>query len=408
MNRKVVAFIAVISLFAVSLSCGGGKNTKSNSSSSSEQSSMRGQADGYAKIFDDDEALALDRALDDAKNNLVKKKLGEDVSGSSTMANYRLVENIVKTKSFGLVRDVRVVKKWKDSGVMFVTIEGTVEPKAVSEAIADILDTYGRPKFMVLVKETFEGTRNEPGFTETEIVMQDIMGTQGFEFVDPMMTQQLMKQQAASMSKAMNGRIDDSVKQVLLNSAGAEVIILGQASTSDQTAVLQQYGSQNMKSKRVNLQLKAIDVYTGRIIATKSLRAAGLDIDPESASRKAISQALRSSNGLGSREKTGAFMEAIVHQFVKSATQRTITLSIGGLDYENLRKFQNQVEHRIRGVQKVVSRGQAGRFANVDVYFAGKTNDFADELRAKSENMGFKVRVSESYPNRLVLVVEPR
>ena len=71
----------------------------------------RGQETGYATIFDNDTALARDRATDDAKSKLVVKILGENISGSSLMENYELVSNIVEAKSYGLVKNVQHYQK---------------------------------------------------------------------------------------------------------------------------------------------------------------------------------------------------------------------------------------------------------------------------------------------------------
>ena len=238
----IIVFSLVLAMGAVS--CGGGKQVKKKSKS--EKTSVqtnRGQATGYATIFDDDTALARDRATDDAKSKLVRQVLGETIEGRSIMKNYELVANIVEAKSIGLVKHDQIIKQWKEGSEYFVTIEGTVEATAVEDAIADILNTYGRPKFMVLIQETFEGKKNMPGFTETEMVIQEVMGNSGFEFVDAAMTQQLMKNDRKSMNNAMAGRVGEQEQQLLLNDAGAEVIIIGTAETSDQSGALSAYGA---------------------------------------------------------------------------------------------------------------------------------------------------------------------
>ena len=69
-----------------------------------------------------------------------------------------------------------IIKKWQEGTEYFVTIEGTVEASVVEDAVEDALNRYGKPKFMVLIKETFNGKENLPGFTETEMLIQEIMG----------------------------------------------------------------------------------------------------------------------------------------------------------------------------------------------------------------------------------------
>ena len=107
MKRKSYIVTFSILFLAGIISCGGGgKTTKSGSSGEKN----RGQATGYAAIFDGDNALARDRARDDAQNKLVKKILGNTVSGQSLVEDFQLVSSIVETKSIGLVKDLKIIK----------------------------------------------------------------------------------------------------------------------------------------------------------------------------------------------------------------------------------------------------------------------------------------------------------
>jgi len=400
-------------LLTVFASCGGGKSVKDDSTSGSSKKSSqqnRGQETGYATIFDNDTALARDRATDDAKSKLVKKVLGENISGTSLMENYELVANIVEAKSYGLVKNVEIIKKWQEGTEYFVTIEGTVEPSVVEDAIEDALNRYGRPKFMVLVKETFNGKDNIPGFTETEMLVQEIMGNSGFQFVDAAMTQELMKREKAKMQKAVSGSVSEDVQDLLLDDAGAEVIIVGTAETKAQgAATLQRMGATEMKSRSAIIRIKAIDVYTGDILASTSKQAPGLHIEDETASKKAIEAALKQILGKTDDDgkfAAGPFMETIVKKFVKAANAREIKVLIAGLEANDLRTFRDQVSNRIRGVSQVMEKGRVGKAARLEVLFAGKTPDFEQELTAKANAMGFDIDVKSSRPNKLEIVAK--
>lgn len=405
MKRTIAVFLSLFMLVAL-VSCGGGKQVKTTKKN---QVKNKGTATGYATIFDNDTALARDRAIGDAKIKLVRKVMGETLSGTSVMKDFELVSNIVKARSMGLVKHDRITKQWQAGTEYFVTIEGIVEPAAVEDAIASILNTYGKPKFMVLIQETFDRRRSTPGFTQTELIIQELMGNSGFEFVDASMTQELMKRDRRRMNKAIRGQVSNDVQELLLNDAGAEVIIIGTARTNDQSNVLRAYGAANMKSKAAIVSLKAIDVYTGRILASITRNAPGIHIDSTTASKNAVGAALKKilgkNNEMTGKFEMGPFMRTITGKFVKAANNRQINLLVTGLDYNGLRKFRNNVSQRIRGVQSVNPKGQLGRAARLEVYFAGKTSEFTDELMAKAGNMGFSIKVKESYPNKLVLLV---
>ncbi|MCL1864234.1 MAG: DUF6175 family protein [Spirochaetes bacterium] len=407
MKKGSILILSFI-LITMSFSCGGGKNKKDDSSGkqSASNSSNRGQETGYATIFDNDTSLARDRATDDAKSKLVVKMLGETISGTSVMKDFELVSNIVEAKSYGLVKNPKIIKQWQESSEYFVTIEGTVETAVVQDAIADALNRYGRPKFMVLIEETLNGKKNAPGFTETEMLIQEIMGNSGFQFVDAAMTQQLMKSEKSKMQKAVSGSVSEDVQDLLLGDAGAEVIIIGTAETKAQDAALKNLGSAAMKSRSAIIRLKAIDVYSGNILASTSKNAPGLHIEDETASKKAIEAALKQILGKtdeNNKFQTAEFMNTIIKKFVQAANGREIKVLIAGLDGAELRTFKDQISNRVRGVKQVLEKGRDGKAARLEVIFAGKTHEFEEELSAKAKNMGFQINVTSSRPNKLIM-----
>ncbi len=410
MKKGLILTLSFI-LITVFASCGGGKNVKDDKKSNSttkEENSNRGQATGYATIYDDDKALARDRAIDDAKNKLVAKILGDTVSGSSLVEDFKLVSSVIEAKSYGLVKNDKIIEEKQDGNAYIVTIEGTVETAAVEDAIKDALNRYGKPKFMILIKETFEGAQNNPGFTVTELKMESIMGELGFDFVDAATTQELMKKDKAKMLKAVSGSVSADV-QDLLSGIGADIIITGESKTKDQSAALKSnFGSSNMQSKSAIINIKAIDVYTGKTLASISENAPGLHIEAETASKMAIENCLKKSTFLGKKDdegsfKSGRFISSIIKKFVEAATEREITVLVAGLSTEELKNFENQLLNRIRGVKKLNEKKQEGKSVNLEVIFSGKTTDFRDELTAKAEKIGFKIDIKSTTPNKLMM-----
>jgi len=416
--KKATAFASCLLLLVALASCGGGKNIKQETSSnefsygekSVDTKPVRDKAEGVAAIFDNDRALARDRAINDARNKLVEKVLGTTVSGSSMVEDFQLVKLLIEEKSYGLVKNEKILSESYESDMCRVMLEGTVLTAVAEDAIEDALNRYGRPKFMMLISETFERHMNAPGFTETEMLMQERMGSAGFEFVDVQVVQDLMKRQYGQMSRAMSGQISQDIQDLLLNDNGAEVIIIGTAQTRDQSGVLEEY-TKNMKSKSAIVRLKAIDMYTGRVLATTSKDAPGVHTQSDTASKRAIEAVLKKIIG-GKDEGTGAskpgpFMAEIIKQFVKSATHRPINVYITGLNYNGLKEFREQVSHRVRGVQQVNDKGRVGSAARLEVLFTGTTAEFTDELKAKSEKLGFQIEIPQSFPNRVTLQAKP-
>jgi hypothetical protein len=412
MKSRIAVVVSICLIYGLA-SCGGGKAVKTEESQTltidekkGKVTPTRGRAKGVAAIFDNDKALARDRAINDARNKLVEQVLGATISGQSVMKDFELVSMLVESRSYGLVKDEKIVDEKSDADMYTVEIEGTVEQAAVEDAIESALNRYGRPKFMVLINETFEGKTNMPGSTETEYLIQEKMGNSGFQFVDIKTVKDLMRKQRAKMNMALNGEINPDVQNLLLDDQGAEVIVVGTAQTKDQSEALRGL-SKNMKSKSAIIRLKAIDLYTGRILATTSRNAPGVHIESDTASKKAIENVIRlvlgDKNESTGKFKIGPFMDEIIRQFVKAATHRQINLAVRGLDYNGLKKFRDQVQNRIRGVQQVLDKGRSGTAAKVEVYFAGTTNEFLDELKAKSDKMGFAIEIPENFPNRATI-----
>ncbi|MBN1499886.1 MAG: flagellar assembly protein T N-terminal domain-containing protein [Spirochaetes bacterium] len=405
--KKFILIMSILFLTVFTVSCGGGSQVKKGGKSVDP---MFGEDTGIAKIYDDDIALARDRAIDDAMNKLVKQKLGQTVSGRSVVEDFALIESIVETRSTGMVKNYKVIKEEAKDGHYWVTISGTVYPQAVNDTIRATLENYGRPRFMVLVKETFEGKVNMPGLTVTELTMMNIMSKAGFEFVDAAMTQELLRKERAKMTKAMSGQVSSDVQSLLLDDAGAEVIIIGESKTTDQSAALAKYNT-NMQSKSAIINLKAIDVYTGRILATVSADAPAAHINADTASKQAIQKCLERAAVLGKNDdagkfQSGAFINEISKKFLEAATRRIITINVAGLDNKDLSKFREVLENRVRGISKVYLRGSSGSVSKLEVQFAGKTEDLSDELNGKGDSLGFTINITEQFPNRIMMTVK--
>ena len=410
MKRSALAALLVLS-FALVISCGD-KNVKKEPATNAN--TMHGQATGMAAVYDGDKGLARDRATDDACRKLVEQVLGNNVSSSSMVQDFQLVSSIVESSATGMVKNQKYLKDTVEGGDTYVvTIEGDVYPSAVGDAIKSTLENYGRPKFMILLKESFEGAVKEPGMTVSELSIMETMGNQGFQFVDASTVQSLMRQDRADMQKAMAGQIggNEAVQSLLLQDNGAEVVIYGEVTTAaQQSAALQQY-SKNMKSRQATINLKAVDVYTGNILATCTATAPSMHIDANTASINAVKACLGTKNVLGKTDdygqfQAGNFVNQITRKFLESATRRPIQLSVAGLTNQESIKFRDFLSQRCRGVKKVEVKGQQGKEIKLEVLFSGKTVDLTDEFANKGAAAGFDISIVKSYPNKVQLIAK--
>jgi hypothetical protein len=165
-----------------------------------------------------------------------------------------------------------------------------------------------------------------------------------------------------------------------------------------------------MNSRSAIIRIRAIDAYTGSVLASISRDAPGLHIEDETASKRAIEAALKQILGKTDPDtgkfEPGQFMQTIVTKFVQAANAREINVLIAGLNAADLRNFRDQVSNRVRGVSKITEKGRDGQAARLEVIFAGKTGDFEQELSAKASNMGFQIDVKSSRPNKLIMTAK--
>lgn len=409
MKKKAALLLLAVPM--IILACGGGSTKGNVKNNNNAKNDMWGEATGMAMIYDNDSTLARDRAIDDAMNKLVKMKLGTMISGRSLVEDYQLIENIVEAKSTGMVRNWKVTAEGAREGSVYeVTLQGEVYPAAVDETIEATLRNYGRPKFMVLVEEDMEGKINAPGNTIAETAVKDLLGNSGFEFVDPAMTKEIIAKDRDKMAKALKGQIGGDVQSLLLDDAGAEVLILGSVKIADQTATVLKYApNSTMKSKNAIVNIRAVDVYTGNILTAKSADASGAAINDEKAAKIAIENAMKKLMGSideNGKFKSGPFINTMSRKFLEASTRRKITINIAGLDYTEFSKLKDAIKGRIRGVGSVETRGQSGKYSKIEIEFAGKTTDFADELVAKGANFGFKITVEEIFPNKIMITAQ--
>ncbi len=406
MMQRYFSILIMLCIASSLIACSSTHNTKRPGSSGSPGGKeFRDQAEGKATVYDDDIALARDRAIEDARVKLVEKVLGQQISGSTVMENYKIVKNMIEAKTIGLVKDDSVIKEERRGDIYVVTIEGAVVPTAVEDAVTDILRRYGRPRLIVLIDENFEGKAGQPGLTETEIIIQNILGNSGFDFVDAQSVKNLMAKQKENFRLAVQGEAGNDFRKLLLNTMGAEVIISGSTQTKDQTAALKaipEYSATSLQSKSAVVKLKAVDIYTGGILATMSTNAPGLHIESDAASKKAVENALEKILGGKDRSgkfKGGPFFNTLVAKFVEGTTNRQIDVTVLGLPQTDLDTFRNLLIQRIRGVKTVEVRGQTGKAAQLNVFFSGTTEEFIYELTKKADKIGFAITIKDRYPN---------
>lgn len=267
---------------------------------------IRKTAEAQETIEGKDTAGAIDRAGDKAVESIVAKVAGEKLNYRPDLLDADMFHIMQEKERF--LKDVSIQQQGSDGKSVTVRVSCSVLTDNLGQVIDEIYNKYGRPGMVLLVRELFEGRVNEPGFTNTEIILSVLFRDGGYQLLSPEKNRELYLKVRKNYSAIAEGNINPQDRDVLLG-FGGDVLITGMVETMDQSAATKSYG-RDMKTKQCKMKLKAIDVRSGNILAMQTSSAPGVHLDDETAARQAIARCVERSI-LKKDAETGAFLEGV-------------------------------------------------------------------------------------------------
>lgn len=341
------------------------------------------EATGVSAIQGNNLGLAKDEALKDAKRVAVQKVLGSLVSARSDVQNFQLVSQSVTSKSEGLIETFKELSSGPQAnGEYHVTIKAKVSEALITKTIEEVIASQGKPRMMVILEESLDAKKDTNKVAQTEIEAQFI--AQGFPFVDRAVVESLLAKNRKKIAAALGGNNDAA--RALGVDAGAEIILVGSSRVKSAGKVA---GSQ-LISMQADLNVRVIDVNTGKILTAAQEHGAYPHINAESGAVMAVKRAVT------------PLREKLVSDIVKLwdiNRANTITMLVTGLDYEKLMVLRGELTQKVRGVNAVNPKGSAGKAAKLEIEFVGASFDLADRLL--TSGLSIKLKIVEVKPNAI-------
>lgn len=338
---------------------------------------------GVAAVQNGNLGLAKDEALKDAKRVAVQEVLGSIVSARTDVKNFQLVQQSVTSKTEGLIETFSILSAAATSDTEYqVRIKAKVSTALVTQAIEEVISSQGKPRMMVIIDESFNGRSDSNKVAQTEIETQFI--AQGFPFVDRSTVERLVARNKRKIASALGG--DNSAARSLGVDAGAEIILVGTSRVKEAGKIS---GTQ-MISVQADLNVRVIDINTGKILTAGQEHGAYPHINAESGAVEAVKKAVT------------PLRDKLVTDIVKLwdiNRGNTIALLITGVDYEKLMVLRSELIEKVRGVKAVNPKGSSGKAAKLEVEFEGSSFDLADRLL--TSGLSVKLKIGDVKPNSL-------
>ncbi len=346
-----------------------------------------------------DLAKARDEAIEDALRSAVEQGVGLLISSETLVKNFQVIEDRILSRSHGYVASYEIVQERKEGSLYRVRIKAVVKLGNLKDDLAAIgllLRRKGLPRLMVLVDERNIGSEKIPGFgydlNNAETAIMEVFMSKGFTFIDQAAAKRKLAKDVALAA------IEDPEAAKRIGFANhAEVIIVGKAMAKLARGASKYLG--DMKSCQADVNLRAINVETGEIIAVASAHRAAVHIDEISGGNEAIKKA--------AKEAAEQLMERILSRWTADVTSgERISLTVYGLtSFGDVDLLKREIEE-MRGVKGVYSHGFEAGCLSLEVEYEGNGEALARNLAAGLPS--FEVEIVSQTLSSLVIKVKKR
>ena len=310
-------------------------------------------------------------AMDDAFQNAVGQVVQDMVPTDVLKENYSKVESEILSQSSSYVGNYTILEEFYDQQTGQVDIKMEVEVQTIDltndlKAIGVLLSKKRYPRLMVLFEETNLGSDTNDHPAETASLNEFL--ARGFTAVDQAVVAQLRHSESARA--ALRG--DDRAAKELALSQGAEVMILGNASS--EKVDLEALNGTGLVSCQAQIQARAVVANTAEIIAVESEISSAAQVSPLGAGAKCLAE--------GSAALTERLIGKVLKHWNEDVSASTrIKLLISGLpDYGSLLKIKKAFEADPDRHQNVEIRDFAGTSAELDLLVKGDAYTLAEYL----------------------------
>lgn len=323
---------------------------------------------------------SVDAATRSANRAAIEKGIGQVVTSQTEIENFQTKRDLVLTRTEGAVKASEVLNKTQGpDNVWEVTVRATVSKAEIRQdllALSILRAAVGNPRVAVLLNETNMGKAQVDGATEVAVI--NAFKAREFEVVEPSET--LRAKRAKEIALASGG--DLKVAATLGAELGAEVVIVGTATATEADMTANPYfQNTGMKSASGAIALKAIDVNTHEILASRAGDAPMVHPNPTVAGTKALEKASQKVLEKGEN----SLIDQLVKAWQDKANNGTL-LRVRISNIPNYAASQIVTEEIKAMATKVDSRKLAEKILFLDVGWRGTADDFCKEMDGKKIN----------------------
>ncbi|MDP2854964.1 MAG: flagellar assembly protein T N-terminal domain-containing protein [Smithellaceae bacterium] len=281
-------------------------------------------ANGEAAIIRNDTPSAKLEAIARAKWTAIEQVVGTEIKAQSFVQNFTLVEDVIKTKTGGVVKSYKVVGENVKDDILNVTINACVEPSQAREAVSQL----GLNSSIALFIPARKPGRSGDEFEETNILSETLIGKlieQGYTVVDVAPTRAI---DAMEVERAMRSGSTLALRGMMYKFL-SNLIIIGKVDYTISTKKGENIGYGlsmpfNNVTVRLNYRIISKNNKTGNmeILTTGVEQAKGLANNVEDATAEAMKEL--------AQNLTPAILDK-VSQYIKGNTKK-VAVKVKGVD----------------------------------------------------------------------------
>ena len=281
-------------------------------------------ANGEAAIIRNDTPSAKLEAIARAKWTAIEQVVGTEIKAQSFVQNFTLVEDVIKTKTGGVVKGYKVIGENVKDDIFTVTINACVEPSQAREAVSQL----GLNSSIALFIPARKPGRSGDEFEETNILSEILIGKlieQGYTVVDVAPTRAV---DAMEVERAMRSGSTLTLRSMMYKFL-SNLIIIGKVDYTISTKKGENIGYGlsmpfNNVTVRLNYRIISKNNKTGNmeILTTGVEQAKGLANNVEDATAEAMKEL--------AQNLTPTILDK-VSQYIKGNTKK-VAVKVKGVD----------------------------------------------------------------------------
>ncbi len=356
---------------------------------------------GGATIYNERTDRARERAVDDALHSLVHASY-HDGKGRSF---YGTLEPFIDIRTSGIVTNWKILRQKEEDGTYYVQLRGAVNLSIRDTVTGNCLQKYS-PTVLLLVHEVEGDEDRSAEKTVSYPVMTASIRSNDFDVIDYSAALSKTENAKSLFESSMGTTVLTQNRTEFMDRIGADVLVIGTVTISDQTGLLEEYDTP-MQSRRAVVNLRSVDVYTGKILASVSENAAGVHADSTMASHRGVENCIGTSSVFGTDDaRKGVFLQQTLTEYLHLLSSREYTIII-----QNGKEgsAETLLDDLIGSTNRVVS---AQPMKEVDgnpavrIVFSGTTDDLAGIFTSSDTGLTTRYTVDETSPGTVSVSVK--